>query len=268
MPNLRKGDGGSLVRQLQRKLTEAGYDTHGVDGKFGSNTEKALRDYQSAEGLEVTGVADEALLTRLAIEVHGSGARTSVAVERITVDAVAKMFPQTPKGNISRHLAVIIEALQARDMLYREMVLMALATIRAETESFRPISEGVSQYNTSPDGEPFDLYDRMARLGNTGHPDGSSFKGRGFIQLTGRDNYTRYSLVLGLGDGLVREPERANDPKIAAQLLAAFLKDHEVEILEALAADDLKKARKLVNGGSHGFDRFKDAFERGERVFA
>jgi peptidoglycan L-alanyl-D-glutamate endopeptidase CwlK len=72
--------------------------------------------------------------------------------------------------------------------------------------------------------------------------------------------------VLGLGNEIVNDLERANDPKIAAQLLVAFLKDHELQILEALAADDLPEARCLVNGGSHGFERFEDAFKRGDGV--
>ena len=66
------------------------------------------------------------------------------------------------------------------------MILMALATICAETGSFLPISEGQSHFNTSPGGHPFDLYDSRADLGNLGPPDGERFKGRGFIQLTGR----------------------------------------------------------------------------------
>ena len=43
------------------------------------------------------------------------------------------------------------------------MVLMALATIRAETESFEPISEGKSKFNTSPGGRPFDCITTIAK---------------------------------------------------------------------------------------------------------
>lgn len=56
------------------------------------------------------------------------------------------------------------------------MVLMALATIRAETEGFEPISEYKSEYNTSPSGHPFDLYDNRQDLGNTGKLDGKNLK--------------------------------------------------------------------------------------------
>ena len=55
---LRKGEKGSDVRALQTLLTGYGYScgTHGVDGSFGSATEKAVKKYQKAKGLETDGV--------------------------------------------------------------------------------------------------------------------------------------------------------------------------------------------------------------------
>src|SRR6185436_13461427 len=114
------------------------------------------------------------------------------------------------------------------------MVLMALATIRAETEGFVPIDEGVSRFNTSPGGRPFNLYDNRKDLGNQGPPDGANFKGRGFIQLTGRDNYRGIGKDIGLGKQLVENPVLANEPDIAAKILAFFLKRKQREINEAL----------------------------------
>jgi peptidoglycan L-alanyl-D-glutamate endopeptidase CwlK len=146
------------------------------------------------------------------------------------------------------------------------MILMALGTIRAETASFEPISEGQSRFNTSPGGHPFDLYDRRKDLGNRGAPDGSNFKGRGFVQLTGRANYTTFSAELDISTELVAHPEKANDPTIASQLLALFLKDKEQRIRDALDSDDLKKARRLVNGGSNGLPDFTDAYRTGDRI--
>jgi peptidoglycan L-alanyl-D-glutamate endopeptidase CwlK len=144
------------------------------------------------------------------------------------------------------------------------MVLMALGTIRAETESFVPITEGQSRFNTSPSGHPFDLYDNRRDLGNTGPPDGANFRGRGFVQLTGRANYTRYASEIEMD--LITNPELANDPQVAATLLARFLGDREKAIREALAASDLTTARRLVNGGSHGVYRFTDTFNKGMQL--
>jgi putative chitinase len=79
--------------------------------------------------------------------------------------------------------------------------------------------------------------------------------------LTGRDNYRRIGGQIGVD--LIDRPQSANDPATAGLILAQFLKNAESDIRRALANDDLFKARKLVNGGSHGFDRFKDTFDKG-----
>jgi peptidoglycan L-alanyl-D-glutamate endopeptidase CwlK len=160
-------------------------------------------------------------------------------------------------------LPFVLKALFDESLADKSMVLMALGTIRAETGSFEPIEELVSGFNTPPGGPPFALYDDRRELGNQGTPDGATFKGRGFVQLTGRANYTQFSRALGLGDQLVNDPDLANDPTVAAQLLAAFLKAKEGRIRAALAANDLSTARKLVNGGEHGILDFTDAYNRG-----
>lgn len=176
------------------------------------------------------------------------------------------MFPMTPLNNLKKNLPFVLTALEESGLTDRGIVLMALATIRAETESFRPIDEGKSRFNTSPGGRPFDLYDNRKDLGNQGSPDGATFKGRGYIQLTGRDNYRTIGTDIGLGKKLLDEPALANKPDVAANILAFFLKRKERRIKEALMAGDLRRARRLVNGGSHGLDRFTDAFRIGERL--
>jgi putative chitinase len=90
------------------------------------------------------------------------------------------------------------------------------------------------------------------------------FKGRGYVQLTGRDNYTRIGHQIG--EPLATQPELANDPSISGIVLAQFLKNRENTIRAALAAGNLRLARKLVNGGSHGLARFADTYNRGLAV--
>ncbi|KRE17908.1 hypothetical protein ASE63_01570 [Bosea sp. Root381] len=184
----------------------------------------------------------------------------------LTPELVARLFvPATPRGNIRTHLPSIVEGLRACDLADREMLLMALATIRAESEAFVPIDEFQSRYNT--EREPFDRYDpgteKGRELGNIEPGDGARFKGRGFVQLTGRDNYTRIGGQIG--EDLVGQPELANDSRIAGLILAQFLANNEDTIRVALAQGDLRSARRRVNGGSHGFDRFKDAYDKGLR---
>jgi predicted chitinase len=186
--------------------------------------------------------------------------------ENVSLEIVKQMFPGTPAKNIEKHYPFIMQAFKEYGMSDARLQLMAFATIRAETASFLPISEGKSQYNTSPGGRPFDLYDNRSALGNRGAPDGDRFKGRGFVQLTGRANYTTYSQKLGLGTQLVDNPDLANDPLIAARLLVYFIKDKQQKAIAALEDGDLGLARKLVNGGSHGLDAFSQAFETGAKL--
>jgi peptidoglycan L-alanyl-D-glutamate endopeptidase CwlK len=173
------------------------------------------------------------------------------------------MFPATPPRNIQANLPLVLNALVEPHLAGKAMILMALSTIRAETESFLPVSEGQSRFNTSPAGRPFDLYDSRKDLGNEGPPDGERFKGRGFIQLTGRANYRVHGAAIGMGTQLIDNPDLANDPAIAAKLLASFLGSRQARIEEALLEGDLKTARRLVNGGSNGLDRFTAAYEVG-----
>ncbi|TYR79311.1 L,D-transpeptidase family protein [Priestia megaterium] len=57
---LKKGDRSSAVQDLQRKLTSIGYDTKGIDGIFGSNTDIAVRKFQKDHGLAVDGIVGPA----------------------------------------------------------------------------------------------------------------------------------------------------------------------------------------------------------------
>jgi predicted chitinase len=175
---------------------------------------------------------------------------------------VATLFPATRKTNIAANLPFVLNGLRSRSLVDRAMVLMALGTIRAETEGFVPIDEGRSRFNTRV--TPFDRYEGRADLGNNQPGDGPKFKGRGYVQLTGRHNYT--TIGPQVGANLVANPELANDPTIAGLILAQFLKSKETAIRSALANRNLELARKLVNGGRHGLDRFVDAFKRGERA--
>lgn len=185
---------------------------------------------------------------------------------RLTPEMVGGMFPNTPRTNIALNLPFVVAGLRSRGICDRAMALMALATIRAETEGFVPISEGRSRFNTR--NTPFDLYDagtsKGRDLGNTVPGDGPRFKGRGYVQLTGRDNYARVGRQVGAD--LTGDPELANDPTTAGAILAQFLKNKDAAIRATLAAGNLRKARRLVNGGGHGFDRFRDAFQKGERL--
>ena len=55
----------AIVATVQRRLSELGYPVGAVDGKTGSRTRQAIADFQRDQGLPITGVADESLLSAL-----------------------------------------------------------------------------------------------------------------------------------------------------------------------------------------------------------
>ena len=63
------------------------------------------------------------------------------------------------------------------------------------------------------------------RLGNKVKGDGELFKGRGFIQLTGRDNYTRASQQIFGDDRLVKNPDLASRLDVGAKVALWFWKN-------------------------------------------
>ena len=168
-----------------------------------------------------------------------------------------------PLGNIKQNLPIVLGALKDFDLTSPPMVLAAVATIRVEANRFEPVSEFTSRLNTSPGGEPFDLYDYRRDLGNRGVPDGSQYMGRGFVRLIGRANYARFGTEIGID--ISGNPELANEPSVAAKLLAAVLKVEETHIKGALALGDFASARRAINGSVNGLGEFIQSYETGAR---
>lgn len=119
----------------------------------------------------------------------------------------------------------------------------ALATTRTEVgREFIPIEEIAS-------GE---AYEGRTDLGNVNKGDGVKYKGRGFIQLTGRLNYTHYGQVLGID--LVDNPDLALDETNASKILAQYFKEKNIPYY--CEKKDWVTVRQLVNGGSNGLTDF------------
>lgn len=229
-----------------------------------------------AKGTVVTVITDGAEWTKVQLSNSLSGFMASAFLAaapagdyltRVAVANVVPMFPGTPQKNIVENLPFVEAGLRRCGLADRAMLLMALGTIRAETAGFVPIPEGQSKFNTAPGGEPFGLYGPGTSigktLGNTQAGDGARFKGRGYVQLTGRSNYTRIGNQIGID--LVGSPDLGCDGATAGLILAQFLKNAESRIRKALATDNLADARKAVNGGSHGLDAFTAAYQAGAK---
>jgi hypothetical protein len=184
MPTLKRGSSGPNVVRLQQKLKELGFDPKGADGNFGSDTEAAVIAFQQANGLEVDGKVGPD--TRAALQLDDEPASGPLPVANMTVAIVSRMFPGARKSNIETHLPVVLQALVDAGLGDKDMVLMALGTIRAETAGFEPISEGISHFNTDPGKHPFNRYDnRGAGDLGTGTPRRSEFQGSWFCSAHG-----------------------------------------------------------------------------------
>jgi peptidoglycan L-alanyl-D-glutamate endopeptidase CwlK len=91
-----------------------------------------------------------------------------------------------------------------------------------------------------------------ARHGDTEIPDlneGEKYRGRGFVQITGKYNYGVMQRMVGgeLGIDLLGQPEKAEDPETAARILACFLARHRSTIEKDMKAGHYRAARKVVN---------------------
>ena len=86
-PNtLKYGDSGSRVTEMQTALVKLGYNTNGVDGRFGAGTQRAVISFQKDNGLEADGLAGTKTLELLYKKADGtsssSGSGTSSGLTR------------------------------------------------------------------------------------------------------------------------------------------------------------------------------------------
>jgi putative chitinase len=102
-------------------------------------------------------------------------------------------------------------------------------------------------------------------LGNLQPGDGWLFRGRGLKQLTGRDNYTRFSQSWLGSDALLSDPGRVAEPAGAVASAIWFWDTNNLN--EVADRDSVQAVTKIVNGGAVGLadrikwtDKFKAAF--------
>lgn len=127
-----------------------------------------------------------------------------------------------------------------------------LAQVMHESGGFQWLRE---IWGPTPDQKSYELPHRKAReLGNTKAGDGSRFRGRGLIQLTGRANYKQFSDALGID--FISHPEKVEIAPYA--VLAAGWYWNTRKINEPADQDDVVEVTKRINGGTNGIaDRRK-----------
>lgn len=164
----------------------------------------------------------------------------------LTPSRIAEIL-HAPVNNVSEHWPKIAECLESLGIGSEATAIAALATIRVECPPFRPVKE----YGTDQAHEK--SYGGRQDLGNIHPGDGARYAGRGFVQITGRNNYEYYGKQLGVN--LVADPDAALEPNTAAMIFALYFKEHKVDV--AANQGDWAKVRRLVNGGLNGFGEFR-----------
>ena len=175
---------------------------------------------------------------------------TSIS-SKITVTLLESVFPAEARKNVELNAPYLQAALEEFGISNKQLAAAIVAAVAFESQDFASRDEAGSGSN----------YEGRADLGNTNPGDGPRFKGRGYLQIVGRANYTRMSQRLGLGSRLVDSPEDANSPEVASRILVAYFVDNP-QIAAALGNGNLAGAWRRIEGGPHGFEQFAKTYNQ------
>jgi len=261
---LKNGSSGEEVKKLQSKLGLT------PDGVFGAMTETQVKKWQSANGLVADGICGETTLTKMGLLTASSPAPAS------PVASVGGLKLDKLKGHIPESVIAMIPDTAAKFGINTPLRLAHfLSQCGHESGGFKVTSENL---NYSADGLkkifpkyfPGNLSESYAkkpemiaskvyggRMGNGPEQtkDGYKFRGRGYIQLTGRDNYVAFSKA-------INEDLTANPDLVSTKyplLSAAWFFQRCLAKCDMGATDAAVEAvTKCVNGGKIGLaDRLK-----------
>jgi predicted chitinase len=119
-------------------------------------------------------------------------------------------------------------------------------------------------FKTAEEYASGDAYEGRKDFGNIYRGDGRKYKGRGFIQITGRDNYTAAGKALGLD--LVNHPELAEKPVNAAKVTWWYWKNKVRPNIGNF--DNTKAITKKIQGGSGGLqsrEKYTQSFKLAQK---
>ena len=266
---LRKGDNNEQVKQLQVKLH--------LDpvGNFGPKTEEAVKIWQAAHGLTADGiVGDKTWAMIMGEETHPQVQQQTVAVANTTGLKLDKL-----KGHIPDAVIAMIPAVAQKFQIDSALRLAHfLAQCGHESGGFRLTKENLNysakglmgifkkyfptealanQYARQPEKIANKVYGGRMGNGPESSGDGAKFCGRGFIQLTGKDNYTAFGK--SIGEDVCANPQVVAE-KYALLSAAWFFNKNGLHKMADGGATDavVTSITKRVNGGTIGLaDRIK-----------
>jgi putative chitinase len=268
---LKLGSEGEDVKKLQIKL--------GVDpiGKFGPKTDAAVRAWQASNGLTADGIVGDGTWSKMFSE--GVTSAPTVITEPAPAPSIGGLKLERLKGHIPDAVIAQIPDTTAKFQINTPLRLAHfLAQCGHESGGFRATQENLNYSAKGLNGifkkyfpteaaakayerQPAKIASKVygGRMGNgpesTG--EGYKFRGRGYIQLTGKENYTAFGKA-------INEDICSNPDKVASSyaLLSAawFFNKNGLHKMADEGATDLvvTKITKRVNGGTIGLpDRIK-----------
>ena len=264
MSTLRRGDEGPLVTKLQEKL--------GVDpiGKFGPKTEAALIAWQLANGLQADGIAGPFTLAKLGIEDLPKAAPIEIPESGFSLHKL--------KGHIPDGVIAQIPDTAARFGITNTLRLAHfLSQCGHESGGFKAVRENLNYsakglvgifkkyfsptlavaYERQPDKIANRVYAGRMGNGDENSGDGYKFRGRGYIQLTGKENYTRFDATVP--ENIIADPDLVATKYPLASAAFFFNSNKLWAICDRGATPEVVTAvTKRVNGGTIGLaDRNK-----------
>jgi len=264
---LKKGDKNEQVGQLQIKL--------GVDpvGTFGPKTEEAVKKYQAANGLVADGIVGDSTWNKIMGSAPAAPVAPAVVIPASEFkldklkghipDAVLAQIPDTAaKFNITNPLRLAHFLSQcghesgnwtatSENLNYSSKGLMGIF------KKYFPTLALAEQYARKPIAIASRVYGGRMGNGAEATQEGFKFRGRGYIQLTGKENYTAFDKFVD--DDILSNPELVASKYPLMSAAWFFNKNGLWSICDKGATDEVVTAvTKRVNGGTIGLvDRIK-----------
>src|SRR5438270_489525 len=278
MPILRQGSSGPDVTGLQQKLKDLGFDPNGVDGNFGPGTRDAIIAFQQSKGLQADGIAGPATLAALGLGDDQANADTesSASPETASNDsaspgntnaagalnlggltgklpaAVIAQIPDTAKEfgittnlRLAHFLAQCALESTGFTATVENLSYSAQRLLQVFPKYFRGVDPNA--YARNPEKIGSRVYANRMGNGDEASGDGFKFRGRGYIQLTGKNNYTSFSQFVG--EDCVANPDLVAT-KYPLASAAFYFNSNNVWAICDRGADDatVTKVSIAVNG--------------------
>lgn len=264
---LKKGDNNENVKLMQQKL--------GIEPavtSFGPKTEAAVKAWQAANGLTPDGIVGPSTWAKI----MGETAPVAPAAPVATVgglkldklkghipDSVIQMIPDTAAKfqiNTPLRLAHFLAQCGHESGGFRatqENLNYSAKGLNGIFKKYFPTEAAAAPYARNPQKIANKVYASRMGNGNEASGDGFKFRGRGYIQLTGKDNYTAFGKAIN--ENIVANPDKVASTYALLSAAWFFSKNGLHRMADEGATDAVvTKITKRVNGGTIGLaDRIK-----------